>query len=202
VAHRNATIESFWTHARCLMEFFSRRKNQDFTASAASAMDFTEGFRPSSEMEKLWGPGRPTDWSFISPKRCQKGADWYKWIKDRLVESRMLLLLFTDNTGPWDWCLYEAGLFTQWDDDQRRIICLHTGRHPPAPLKHLQLVPALREEIALFLRQLLVETELTGLQSPLNAMLATNPADTSQNTSTSMLSVRHGWGRKAFPMMP
>jgi hypothetical protein len=48
----NATIESFWTHARCLMEFFSRRKNQDFTASAASAMDFTEGFYPSSEMEK------------------------------------------------------------------------------------------------------------------------------------------------------
>jgi hypothetical protein len=54
----NATIESFWTHARCLMEFFSRRKNQDFTASAASAMDFTEGFRPSSEMGELWGPGR------------------------------------------------------------------------------------------------------------------------------------------------
>jgi hypothetical protein len=54
----NATIESFWTHARCLMAFFSRRKNQDFTASAASAMDFTKGFHPSSEMEKLWGPGR------------------------------------------------------------------------------------------------------------------------------------------------
>jgi len=53
----NATVESFWTHARCLMEFFSRRKNQDFTASAASAMDFTEGFQPSSEMEQLWGPG-------------------------------------------------------------------------------------------------------------------------------------------------
>jgi hypothetical protein len=53
----NATIESFWTHARCLMEFFSRRKNKDFTASAASAMDFTEGFYPSSEMENLWGPG-------------------------------------------------------------------------------------------------------------------------------------------------
>jgi hypothetical protein len=38
----NAIIESFWTHARCLIEFFSRRKNQDFTASAASAMDFTD----------------------------------------------------------------------------------------------------------------------------------------------------------------
>ena len=54
----NTIIESFWTHARCLMDFFSRRKNQDFTASAASAMDFTEGFRPSSEMEELWGPGK------------------------------------------------------------------------------------------------------------------------------------------------
>ena len=54
----NATIEAFWTHAHCLMEFFSRRKNLDFTASAASAMDFTEGFHPSSEMEELWGPGR------------------------------------------------------------------------------------------------------------------------------------------------
>ena len=54
----NAIIECFWTHARCLIEFFSRRKNQDFTASAASAMDFTEGFHPSSEMETLWGPGR------------------------------------------------------------------------------------------------------------------------------------------------
>jgi hypothetical protein len=106
-----------------------------------------------------------------------KGADWYKWIKDRLVESRMLLLLFTDNTAAWDWCLYEAGLFTQWDDDTRRIICLHTSRQPPAPLKHLQSVPALGEEILLFLRQLLVETELTGLESPLNAALASNSAE-------------------------
>jgi hypothetical protein len=114
---------------------------------------------------------------FHISEEMPKGADWYKWIKDRLVESRMLLLLFTDNTVLWDWCLYEAGLFTQWDDDKRRIICLHTGRHPPAPLKHLQSVPALREEIALFLRQLLVETELTGLQGPLNAALANNPAE-------------------------
>jgi TIR domain len=114
---------------------------------------------------------------FHISEEMPKGADWYKWIKDRLVESRMLLLLFTDNTAAWDWCLYEAGLFTQWDDDTRRIICLHTGRQPPDPLKHLQSVPARGEEIALFLRQLLVETELTGLESPLNATLASNPAE-------------------------
>jgi hypothetical protein len=114
---------------------------------------------------------------FHISEEMPKGADWYKWIKDRLVESRMLLLLFTDNTAAWDWCLYEAGLFTQWDDDTRRIICLHTSRQPPAPLKHLQSVPALGAEILLFLRQLLVETELTGLESPLNATLASNPAE-------------------------
>ena len=114
---------------------------------------------------------------FHISEEMPKGADWYKWIKDRLVESRMLLLLFTDNTAAWDWCLYEAGLFTQWDDDTRRIICLHTSREPPAPLKHLQSVPALGEEILLFLRQLFVETELTGLESPLNATLTSNPTE-------------------------
>ena len=114
---------------------------------------------------------------FHISEEIPKGTDWYRWIKDRLIESRMLLLLFTDSTAPWDWCLYEAGLFTQWDDDTRRIICLHTGREPPAPLKHLQSVPALGEEIALFLRQLLVETQLTRLESPLNASLASNPAE-------------------------
>ena len=123
---------------------------------------------------EVYAPGRLV---FHISEEMPKGADWYKWIKDRLVESRMLLLLFTDNTAAWDWCLYEAGLFTQWDDDTRRIICLHTSRQPPAPLKHLQSVPALAEEISLFLRQLLVETELTGLESPLNATLASNPAE-------------------------
>src|SRR5262245_8784831 len=114
---------------------------------------------------------------FHISEEMPKGTDWYKWIKDRLVESRMLLLLFTDNTATWDWCLYEAGLFTQWDDVTRRIICLHTGRHPPAPLKHLQSVPAHGEEIARFLHQLLAETELTGLATPVNATLSSNPAE-------------------------
>ena len=47
----NATIESFWTHARCFMEFFSRRKNQDFTASAASAMVMFKGLFAGQEQD-------------------------------------------------------------------------------------------------------------------------------------------------------
>ena len=55
---RNATIESFWSHARCLMEFFNRTKGKDFTSPSASAKDFTDDFHTSSEMVKLYGPGR------------------------------------------------------------------------------------------------------------------------------------------------
>jgi hypothetical protein len=53
----NATIESFWTHARCLIEFFNRPENNNFQSSAASARDFTDGFYPSSDMQKLSGSG-------------------------------------------------------------------------------------------------------------------------------------------------
>jgi len=58
---RNATIESFWTHARCLIEFFNRKKNNNYDASSASASDFTsDKYCPSLDMQKLdekykWG---------------------------------------------------------------------------------------------------------------------------------------------------
>jgi hypothetical protein len=54
----NATVESFWTHARCLIEFFNRTKNNNFDASSASARDFTAGYEPSDDIAKLSGPGK------------------------------------------------------------------------------------------------------------------------------------------------
>jgi hypothetical protein len=89
----------------------------------------------------------------------------------------MLLLLFTDITASWDWCLYEAGLFTQWDSDWRRVICLHTAETPPPPLNHLQSVPAKRTEVERFLRQLFVDTTLTGLDRPVNVLFSENPEE-------------------------
>jgi hypothetical protein len=56
---RNATVESFWTHVRCLLEFFNRDKSGDFTPSSASAKDFTDdSFWTSTEMKNLWGNGK------------------------------------------------------------------------------------------------------------------------------------------------
>jgi hypothetical protein len=55
---RNAIVESFWTHARNLLEFFNQTQNrQDLTASSASAKDFTCNFNPSSEIKALWADG-------------------------------------------------------------------------------------------------------------------------------------------------
>ena len=63
------------------------------------------------------------------------GDDWYKWIGDRLAESNVLLLLFTEPSASWDWCLYEAGLFQSiGGNDFRRVICLHSPQSdPPRP---------------------------------------------------------------------
>jgi hypothetical protein len=53
----NATVEAFWTHARCLIEFFNRSKNNNFDSSSASARDFAHEYWPSKDMRKLYGTG-------------------------------------------------------------------------------------------------------------------------------------------------
>src|SRR5215470_5135450 len=50
---RNATIEAFWTHARCLIEFFTRQ-NKNLDGSSASAKAFTrDDYWASDEIKKL-----------------------------------------------------------------------------------------------------------------------------------------------------
>jgi len=55
----NAMVEAFWTHARCLLEFFNASKRNNFGSSPASARDLTtNAYSPSAEIQKLWGPGK------------------------------------------------------------------------------------------------------------------------------------------------
>jgi hypothetical protein len=50
---RNATIETFWTHVRCLIEFFNRETGK-YEASSAGARDFTtKAYQPSKDIKKL-----------------------------------------------------------------------------------------------------------------------------------------------------
>jgi len=105
------------------------------------------------------------------------GAEWYKWITNQLKLSNILILLFTDPTRNWDWCLYEAGLFDLMDGDHhRRTICLHSSEtEPPDPLKHVRAFSAGKKDIERFLNQLFVETTITGLDKPIASWITKAP---------------------------
>jgi len=98
-------------------------------------------------------------------------------VKDRLEETNLLLLLFTDSSRSWDWCLYEAGLFDRLDDEHmRRIICLHSrSTDSPNPLKHLQAFNAEPHRLRRFLEQLFIGTDLLGITTPLAGWLERVP---------------------------
>jgi len=97
---------------------------------------------------------------FVSGVDIAAGADWNRQIKSRLAQSHLLILLFTSPSENWDWCLYEAGLFTRFDvDDVSAIVCLfnpETGS--PRPLANLQGVAAQTASVEKFLGELCRET--------------------------------------------
>jgi hypothetical protein len=49
---RNALIESFWTHVRNLVEFFTQKKD-DGLKGTASAQDMTEGYFADTKLKKM-----------------------------------------------------------------------------------------------------------------------------------------------------
>jgi hypothetical protein len=72
------------------------------------------------------------------------GSDWRKEIQDNVLASNRFVLLFSDPRLNWDWCLYEAGLFQgshPTKENQDFVVFLPSGM-PPAPLSHLQAIPA------------------------------------------------------------
>jgi TIR domain-containing protein len=107
------------------------------------------------------------------------GEEWYEWITSKLRLSNLLILLFTDPTRNWDWCLYEAGLFDLMDGaHHRRTICLHSSEtDPPDPLKHIQAFSAKPKDIEKFLRQLFIDTTITGLDKPIASWITKAPEE-------------------------
>jgi hypothetical protein len=115
--------------------------------------------------------------SFFISYEIPGGDRWYDTIRRNLIESNLLLLLFTDATRNWDWCLYEAGLFDRLEDEPKknRVICLHSLNAIPDPLKHLQGFSAKKDKMIDFLKQLFTTTELTDLPEPINPMILNLP---------------------------
>lgn len=93
---------------------------------------------------------------FVSGSDIPAGADWNAVVRAELARSHMLLLLFTTPSQSWDWCLYEAGLFTRFDQvSAGAVVCLYDPESsPPSPLKNLQGVPVVPDKVARFLTRL------------------------------------------------
>ena len=44
-------------------------------------------------------------------RKIPLGTDWYKSICQNIANSDILLLLYTDDSRNWVWCLFECGMF-------------------------------------------------------------------------------------------
>ncbi|MDH4392299.1 MAG: TIR domain-containing protein [Aquabacterium sp.] len=123
---------------------FISHKHDDHDAAAALAAVLTE----VDEQIKC----------FVSGAHLVAGTDWNAEIRTQLLDSHLLLLLFTEPSKSWDWCLYEAGLFTSLGDEHS-VVCLYrAGGAAPRPLKALQCVQVTVPLVQQFLRQLCLET--------------------------------------------
>lgn len=107
---------------------------------------------------------------FISGQNIPEGEDWRSVLRQQLADSDMLLLLFTEPTREWDWCLYEAGLFTKLDGEENQpVVCIYNpDGQPPSPLVTTQGVPATTADVSRFIGRLVRTTEITGGDRPLN----------------------------------
>ena len=107
---------------------------------------------------------------FISGDNIHAGEDWNERLRTELRDSDLLLLLFTEPTRDWDWCLYEAGLFTRLDGDAHEpVVCIYPpGGEPPSPLVSLQGVPGALDSAASFVRSFIKTTDITRRESALN----------------------------------
>lgn len=110
----------------------------------------------------------PPKLTFCISEDIPGGENWYEWIRKNLRASNLLILIYTDPTRTWDWCLFEAGLFDDVDGEcHKRITCLHgTRTTPPGPLKEFQCFAATTERITKFVDQFFIGTELLNLTEP------------------------------------
>ncbi len=97
---------------------------------------------------------------FVSGADIGAGTDWNDEIRQALFRSHLLLLLFTNPSSNWDWCLYEAGLYTRFQEDHvcSVVSVFDPNRSAPRPLSNLQGVPATQEKVEAFLTRLCRET--------------------------------------------
>ena len=100
---------------------------------------------------------------FVSGIDITAGRDWRREIRSVLARSHVLVLLYTTPSRNWDWCLYETGLYTRFDQAEKNevssVVCLfNPGQASPSAIADLQGVPAEADKVRDFLNVLCHQT--------------------------------------------
>ena len=115
---------------------------------------------------------------FRSESPAKVGKAWHTRIQEILREAELFLLLLTapsELSSEWDWSLFEVGLFssaTATDSKKKIIALLPPNLNVPPVIQDIQHVHAVQDEVAYFLKELFLETELTGREGPINPHFA------------------------------
>lgn len=120
------------------------------------------------------------DIDFFISEEIPKGTEWSRKIHEYLKETDWLILIYTDPSETWDWCLYETGFFmASAAKKKRRLICLHrTDVDPPDPIKQWQTVRANQKEVIELLKNIFGPVSKGFVSNPNKLALA---ADTIVN---------------------
>jgi hypothetical protein len=139
--------------------------------------------------------GRLRFFQSSAPGQIQAGEDWRKRIHREIKKSDALILIFTDPSQTWDWCLYEVGLFTDLNkkEEESRIICLCSYEDkPPSPLLSRQFIRANKKAIRGFLTNLFKKTDYFPGQKAINPKLTVKMINELTSQLSAILSRKAG----------
>jgi hypothetical protein len=131
-----------------------------------------------------------------------KGNDWRKAIQSSLDQCDCLIMIYTDPTEDWGWCLYEAGYFDSksTDSESKRIFCLHhPSVQPPDPLANRQTIPATEEEV---LRWLVEDFYPSAHQTKAFMTVGTTAPEITRAILTHLPMMERSLVRPAFSITP
>src|SRR5438093_9019958 len=107
------------------------------------------------------------------------GHEWRAEIHRNLEAAHWLILLYTDPTDNWDWCLYECGyhasrIRTGEPMSRKLTVLCPQGITPPAPLTEWQLTQSDLRAIDTLLQELghCIRTDVTKLDDAKRMKLA------------------------------
>jgi hypothetical protein len=144
---------------------------------------------------------------FFMSEEIEKGDEWRAKIETALEQAAVLLLVYTDATYDWSWCLYEALLFDELvrrrDPENRKLYCIHFPGSPPAgPLQNFQTIAATNNDIVSWLASFYQATKqpaasfggLEGTASKIGQRLAeSRPKEYATNNLRPSIRIQPAW---------